>query len=239
MKIGIFGDSFADETTFHTRGIDPETIKSRPWAQLVRESGLIVDNYAKSATSLYYSYLKFLEHHNSYDKIIFTVTGPGRLYLPHLPEKYHHTTAGLLMHYRRNIETDNDEKIITAFESYYKYLCNFELDITIHNLMYEKCQAIRPDALFLPCFQNSIQKSKFHLDHISYIDYDFYNVNPFKDLVIEKRHCHMNRQNNIIFADKIIRWINNGKFEINIDDFQKPEDDQFFLFDVEKFTNGK
>lgn len=73
MKIGVFGDSFADENMQ----------SGKSWISWLRENDDItsVTSWGIGGTSLEYSYQKFLENHNDYDRIIFLATEPNRMHM--------------------------------------------------------------------------------------------------------------------------------------------------------------
>ena len=69
MKIGVFGDSFADITERHLFG----------WPRMVHEQlGGTVGYHAWSGTSHWWSYQQFLKHHQNYDLVVFVHTSPSR-----------------------------------------------------------------------------------------------------------------------------------------------------------------
>jgi hypothetical protein len=206
MKIGIFGDSFADEQNIFR----PDNLS---WANQIRESGYDVDNYGKCASSLYYSYLQLKEHHEKYDKIIFTITGDGRLFLEHLPETMQHISHGRIENLKN--ETNGEYlHVIKAIEYYYAHLHNYSYAKTTHRLLLKECMAIRPDALFIPCFVESLDGGEdFNLNMIS--DYDRNQIDSGCVIVEDRRFCHMNDNNNSLVAGKIKDWINSGEFKIN------------------------
>jgi hypothetical protein len=78
MKIGIYGDSFAD----------PNPFPNESWIAYLKNNieSAIVDQYSSAGTSHWWSYKKFMETHEKYDTIIFCHTNPIRW--PHLPKEY-------------------------------------------------------------------------------------------------------------------------------------------------------
>ena len=76
MKIGIFGDSYA-----RTHDNYPGTVFLGPawWELLINDYN--VANYGLAGSAAYYSMEKFNEYHHLYDKVIFFMTFPGRVYL--------------------------------------------------------------------------------------------------------------------------------------------------------------
>ena len=81
MKIGIFGDSFADNKNGGT-----------PFNQEVSWPSLLsnkfnVTNYSKAGSGVEYSLSKLFEFASKYDKLILTLTSPVRLYIN--PDHHH------------------------------------------------------------------------------------------------------------------------------------------------------
>ena len=75
MKIGIYGDSFAAHNGL---GVDHQ------WPIILGKNitGSNITNYAKSSTSVYYSYKQFLNNYHKHDINIFLVTNPYRYTKP-------------------------------------------------------------------------------------------------------------------------------------------------------------
>lgn len=69
MKIGVFGDSYA--VAWDT--------KNPFWSNILRNDyGYTVENHGYGGTGLDYSYHKFMQTYDSYDKIIFVLSHPNR-----------------------------------------------------------------------------------------------------------------------------------------------------------------
>lgn len=81
MRLGIFGDSFADSTDEPVPGV---TSKSWP-IELAKSMDMEYDNHAAAGTSVWYSYKHFLENYHKYTHIVFTYTESNRW--PCLPEE--------------------------------------------------------------------------------------------------------------------------------------------------------
>ena len=68
MKIGIFGDSFADTLVCDKEEVSKHNIIG--WPDLLKTEYNIV-NFSRGGTSLFYSYMLFKEKQTDFDKIIF------------------------------------------------------------------------------------------------------------------------------------------------------------------------
>lgn len=78
MRMGIFGDSYAD----------PNPYPDESWISYLKNNieTANIDQYSRSGTSHWWSYQKFIQTHREYDTIIFCHTNPIRW--PHLPKEY-------------------------------------------------------------------------------------------------------------------------------------------------------
>ena len=75
LKVGIFGDSYADPIRHgHDNFRELDDIG---WPNLL-QNNYEVGLHALAGSSIYYSYQEFLKHHEKYDKIVFVVTDPIR-----------------------------------------------------------------------------------------------------------------------------------------------------------------
>lgn len=79
MKIGVFGDSFAEiESKKHTSIIDES------WITILKNEGYNVTCFGKAGSSIWYSYEKFLYNHGHFDVNIFVYSHHNRIHS--LPE---------------------------------------------------------------------------------------------------------------------------------------------------------
>jgi hypothetical protein len=78
MRIGIFGDSYAD----------PNPYPDESWISYLKNNieTANIDQYSRSGTSHWWSYQKFIQTYKDYDIIIFCHTNPMRW--PHLPKEH-------------------------------------------------------------------------------------------------------------------------------------------------------
>ena len=152
MKIAIYGDSYGDnqqvlhdqnnlndqqtkifKKAFKKSGYTNQNVfinnmrtKYKCWVDLLSER-FTVTTYAQGGSDCYFSYKKFLETHEQYDKIIFLKTFPGRLSL-HNKTWFHYINASSI--------TEND-KISSIVRDYFVYVQpqdNFRFEL-FDNLM--------------------------------------------------------------------------------------------------------
>ena len=237
MKVGIYGDSFAAR---HGLGIGD------PWHQMLTDKFNIPSfSYGVNGSSLYYSFSKFEKTHHLYKKIVFVATSPGRFMLPQLPEPW--ADNPLLQHinsyqgFKNQISLSQNNgpylrATANAIDGYYKYVLNFASDNLFHRLMIKEITAIRPDALVVFAFSNNGEENATKyttLNDVSNIDIQHYNIDINKASWADKRHCHMNQENNYIFASMIADWVNTGYFNLDISKFITPSNPIEEYFNIE------
>lgn len=81
MRIGVFGDSFADRNPYNPESPFKE---DESWMKWMEESGHEITTYGKTGTSTWYSFQQFLAHHDQFDHVIFCYSSMHRIH--HLPE---------------------------------------------------------------------------------------------------------------------------------------------------------
>lgn len=121
MKIGVFGDSFAD------RAIPPALTEQgyvdESWMQCLENQGHHVECYGLSSTSTWYSFEQFLILHEYMDAIVFVYSHPVRVH--NMPKPYV-TFAGFAErpidlltgnHMYQNFSSEDQENIITIIKS--------------------------------------------------------------------------------------------------------------------------
>ena len=225
MKIGIFGDSFAE---------DDYDESSHGWAWHVSKNlpKAHIDNYGKGASSIYFTYSKFLKEHTKYDRVIVFGTDVSRLYLPDMPTHWRINHVCGPGHFDEGSEswlrwqetgtfniTNVPDEIREAITLYYKHIINYDQENKMRELMITDMQKLRPDMLYFDCFYETTRFSKYlPIVEISTLEIpESFGQGPF----IDNRKNHMNEENNRIFGEKVTNWINTSQFEMNITEFTK------------------
>lgn len=223
MKIGIFGDSFADVSS------DP-IINS--WPNFVQQNlDAVVDNYAKSGTSLWWAYEQFQKFYKNYDIIIFSFTAANRW--PHLPKKFtgNHWNVGQI----------KDNSLLDRINPYFDTVFSTELlaflGSAIHKNVLDRCQEENKYLVQLLPFLH--YKKEYYFDSyftpiqnkfplisglsiISHLEEIIVNgtktiLHKFLKTVnmIDYRGCHLHEHNNKIIADWITNCIREKKFDVH------------------------
>lgn len=247
-KLLIIGDSFADPgpRQFHP---------SPSWTTILeKESGYQVVNKARGGSGLYYAIKCFNDLQENFDKILLTVTNPGRIYVPILGSKFtnqdhsiHHHTQNTFYNEVWKQELDKSDKdyiiglkTLDAISAYYAYVYNFEEQRYYHKLMLDDLKRRRPDIIFVPALFPALpnQTNPVCLNDISEMELKHYgltyeHINGF-DLRTDIRRCHMSVENNRILAEKAKGWLKGDPVQIDVNDFKKPTEPIDVYFPLRK-----
>jgi hypothetical protein len=231
MKIGIFGDSFADDRTLwveHFKDVGPS------WIDYLRDQNIEIDNYAFGGSGLYFSYEKFISNFQKYDKIIFLVTSPGRISLPDKDGKYSHWYGPAMV--EKDLATcfDYNKKVrLNAVRDYFMYVKNDKFDNLVHDLLIENISKKHDSMLMIPSFIYSRIRSSMPFIKISEFEAAFWNLKdvlPHSLGLQDARKCHMCEENNLMVGEEVFNWVKTDKFNLDPKKFNIPtrEFDYYF-----------
>ena len=211
MKIGVFGDSYAEH-----KAHDPNHLQ---WWQYVQQEcpDISIDNYGQAGSSMYYTWKQFQDNYRKYDKVIVCMTTPNRLWMPHLPEDWNleHVHDLDVIKYRTSIPIGTRSIMKKALKSYYKYIVNEEEQTDNWYLQIADMMRTLPDGLYLSGFQFPKQISNYiPLNEISNLDGDLMSNQQ------DPRANHFSDKNCRLFADKIVNWIQTNQFSLDITEFK-------------------
>lgn len=156
IKLGIFGDSFADPIGGHPSRPDMDTLA---WPHLFPRDLYQVGIHSGSGSSLYYSWNLFQKHQQEYDRVVLVITTPARFpgCWPGSPRPRHvpnwfqvQQLRRIDPEYRSNVEY---KRFLNAVESYYLELTDSRLGNwtwDFCNLMLADIIRQRPDVLLIP-----------------------------------------------------------------------------------------
>lgn len=229
MRIGIFGCSFAEP---HESNLG--------WPGILQEHyGLDVQNFALYSTSLYWAYTQLLKYIDDNDTIIFSVTGPERLYHNNIDYRSISslfTINSALASNRKFTKvqdkdelSDHDKQVFKAARDYYLYLEDGRIDFDdfvaeqiikeVRLLAKEKNKPL----VIVPAFTATIKyQSIFTVSLLDIMQKElltnFNNCNFIKEKY-PARLNHMSLENNKILADKLVGLLSGSEEKINLDDF--------------------
>lgn len=213
MRIAVYGDSYA-------RKANP-SCNRKTWVDYL-STEFDVANFSEVGSNLAYSYSHLIENHNRYHINIFLVTSYGRLWVHDL-EEVPKGVAGLptVEHHLKYCSNKTDRAILQAAYDYYLLLENEDQQKIMHVAMVKDIQRF-PNTIVIPCFAGNSLVPGWEgpcLSDISDLDKEYYGLQGY---VIDKRPCHLNDQNNIVFANKIKEYIMSNRieqFKITLSDY--------------------
>lgn len=201
MKIAIYGDSHV------ANFFDPSLNNDVSYIELLCRK-YNIDNYGKGGSSLFFSYHEFLNSHESYDRVIFVATNPGRFYIdaetnPTL-ERRHMASIGHVEDAIRSFANDiNHLTVFKAIRDYMLYAQNNKEVQTFHDLMLADIKLKRPDVIL------------FDRQKYQDTDFNFWNIhneqvaNVYDDYT-DVRHCHLSKEKHLIFYEMLEDSLSTG-----------------------------
>jgi hypothetical protein len=253
--VGIYGDSFGWEPRrewnvrfgqrfnqpFHMNGCE---ITWRGWVtdlrQRVKHTHEIY-NHCELAASMHYSYNKFLQSHTNYEKIIFLVTAAGRLWLPHSSNITLQHIANInnlemkMQELKLSHSPDTWPREIYCAQLMYEYHLRLDHDERLMLLMLNDIKALRPDVIFVPCFEPSLilgpQSWEFAwrgpaLHRLNQQDREYFGIDN-DPTWHERATCnHLSAVMNSALADIFEAWLSKNKLYDARLTWQAPDQDR-------------
>ena len=235
MKVGIFGDSFADEN-FHV-----DYAKYPAWPTILREKyKLDVECHGVAGSSLYYSFDKYISNHWRYDKVIFVATAPGRITLPDYIEtkksKTRHINNLATAEHILRVEEGNMslelQKALEAARDYFKYLYDDKREKLFSALMKKELISMSvPGSLILVnTTPDEGGKEEFTLFDASMRELVANDAADDLHLTRDARVCHLSKRNNEILAGMAYEWLNGSPYYIDLNRFEIPRKEELLVY---------
>lgn len=251
MKIAIFGDSYAQPYSM------PLPYKNKTWHVLLQNE-FTVDNYAIGGTGCEWSNVILQEMEDAgtlrqYDKIIFIVSSPVRLWL-HPEYQQQDNSAQHVMpnvkptkisgYFMNNKSLQN--KIYTTARDYYRLFGNPKLysqrlRLLVENLRY----TYENNILLLFSLNDQIYEVPWdmldcnipmvNLQGDKFVQFNSVNrdVKLYEDTNWELFKCnHMTVESHLVFYNKVKEWIENGSFNYiaNEEPILKNTDEEYIFY---------
>ncbi len=156
---------------------------------------------------------------------VFFVTSFGRIWVEGL-KTFTKGLAGLptVKHALTVCKDEYDLEILRAAHDYYIHVENREHQILMHKALVKDLMTFK-NTIIIPCFKHASFVPNWQgatMMHIAELDLKYYDINYMTE---DKKPCHINDQNNKIFATKLRQYIQGPKlkpFYINIHDYEYP-----------------
>lgn len=252
MKVGIFGCSFASERVLPTAYKNYKYLEDfgKPWGWYLREryKSWQIKNFSVPGSCFYYSYKKYLENKDAFDKIIFVCTDHTRI------SRLSNTNDGYLLAApnidsaiaKEKIHKGEEKLFFKSAINYFVYMQDVEKDKIIYNLIYDSIKK-DPKVFIINAFPyaadntNDLQKIQWKENATVF---DNYNVREYtKKGIIDMRYNHISSENNRILAKEISRQLNAGNKELQVDiekfQFDKNNIEKYFVKEKHLLRNQK
>ena len=233
--LGIFGDSWADETFGH----DLIGREGDRWAWFHNIPDYTATSHGRGGANLYHTYKQFLKHHSDYDKIVVILTqyerisegvfyleefGDQPVFLPGVDQ-----TEYYLKKYETQL-TIHDTNKLKAIRDFYLWCLDDTTCYDIGMLMVDKIKQIRPDAILINAFYQglgspTIGQNKFPEVTgpaiIEYLDAMIRGIIPdvsdvrFPHIKVRARPevrgaCHLSKEANLVLAKDVYHALVTG-----------------------------
>ena len=210
MKIGVFGDSFADKNCHDI------------WWKYLEDYGHTVTCFGEAGSSILFSAKLILEHANNFDLCIWAITNPPRFSLKDDKGNNFHFTG---TEHKKVLKSDVEliEKIKSA-DMYFKNLFDWEEADLVGTSLYHYLST-KTNLLALPCFYSPLRVN-FNLYEVCEREAQYFF--PNKDIVgiyknyADTRDGHLCPNNQKILSRLINENLKPGIFEARYDDFEPP-----------------
>lgn len=220
MKIGVFGDSFASHS-------GPELTW---WKYLAHTHGHEVESFGEPGSSIIFSAKKILDYHQTFDFIIWCVTGSNRITVWHKANyreiAVHVTGRHHVSH--QDLEIQNK---IDVTERYLREAFDWDDGSFVGNCVIEYVQQRVPNLLKIPCFIDPIYSNTdvgFNLFELCQREADVYfDGLPLADIYddfLDLRPAHLTESTHKILAELINKSLSAGIFQTDYKKFPAPQE---------------
>lgn len=236
MKIGIFGDSFAYEKVLFGEFSKYKYLDQfgKPWVTHFKQNNPSwkIDNYSLPGSCFYYSYDKYLEHRDKYDKIIFVVTDHLRVSKISPPDGKPAWTAPSANAAKHKMDNSKGEE-----RQFYKSCIDFFFYVQdpikeerLWCMIYN--DICKDDKVFsILAFKNPLEDMNY-LRKIENLEDAAAGLSEnvwerWDQGIVDMRYNHISGPNNIILAEEIESQIKENKksFELNLEKYRFNKDE--------------
>lgn len=213
--LGIFGDSSAV----------PNKKFKHSWVELLALQKNF-DNFSAEGASLVFVYDQLLKFGKNYQDLIIFIPPVGRLWVPNFKHQHfvNNMTAEMLMEKSSFVE----QKTLASVQGYFLNLWHYSRESLIQRAIVDSIYTMFPTALIIPVTPDGVYHNNKCMHYISLLDNEYYDVHEYKP--DWGRTCHMNKENNRIFYEKILGWLETKTFSLDVKDFKYPTETKAELF---------
>jgi hypothetical protein len=223
MKIGIFGDSFADWS-------QRPGLTNVSWPYLLSQTpGIELFLRSASGAPMWWSYNEFLTNQHNCDTVIFLCTSFGRYTKPVFIDSINQNVwvAG----YSQAEWYLNNEKLSPIEKLTFENICghfkvlDWKWEEECCNMLIDKILAIRPDTILIPCFDFYKERFKNHvsLEKIQALQLKSLGIlhdkgvwETMQKYYEDKIVCHFTEESNKFVLDCMLQTIKNKSWTCNL-----------------------
>ena len=231
MRIGVFGDSFADRATHNPNSPFKD---DESGIQAIEDGGNKITTYGKTGTSTWYAYQQFLAHHDQFDHVVFMYSSLHRMH--HLPEGCDGlqflNTPDELYETRRNKELSLEKELEMVRILTGRIInVDLEFDVWVQQKIFNDvntiCRNKKIKLVNVLTFENRGDKNtSTNLEQrAGTCLYNLISVSATElpDMGrVDNRWCHLSKERNLVFSKIISESFENEHTEI-IDLYKDPE----------------
>jgi hypothetical protein len=217
MKIGVFGDSYADKMFLN------ESTPKIWYNFLHTEYGHSIECFGEGGSSILFSVELLKEHANNYDLVIWCLTTPGRFSFPKgNGQKAYHVTTAWDRCKTDNVDLIKKHKICI---DYLKYIFDWDTENLIGKSLVSYMQSQFSNLMIIPCFPPPLE-SIFNLYELCEQEAQHYfpgqKIYEIYKNYQDIRPGHITEDNQKILARLINDNLGSGVFQSSYDHFVKP-----------------
>ena len=222
MKIGVFGDSYAEKSS------DESSIW---WGILNQTTEHDVTSHGESASSIMFSAKKILEHYQEYDLVIWCLTQSGRQTVLCEGRPLHFTPgAGFELHQNEHIR----KKWLLYIDYWHSGLLDWDSEKLNGKALVHYVKDLCKNVMVVPCFRDPLEYD-FNLFDLSNNEAKFYFGNKefeyWHSRYIDLRPGHLSLVNQTILSEEISKQLKPGIFQSSYSKFSNPVDPVEKLFE--------
>jgi hypothetical protein len=217
MKIGVFGDSFADKS--YTNGQ-----ASKIWYNFLQnEHGHTVNCLGEAGSSIVFSTKLIKQYASDYDLVIWCLTTPGRFSLSHtVKDRTVHITNAQQQCDFSDVEIQKKHSVCI---DYLKYIFDWETENLIGCSLVQYLQNLYQHIMIIPCFPPPLN-AKFNLYSLCQWEANFYfpgkSIPEIYKSYQDLRPGHITQENQKILAELLNQNLKPGVFQTSYDNFVPP-----------------
>ena len=217
MKIGVFGDSFAEKNA------------KKIWWQFLQNYGHQVTCFGEGGSSIVWSAKQIIDAKNDFDFIIWCVTSSNRITVWHranFTEKYVHVLGtGQKFHSDPEIQQKID-----ATEKFIQIAMDEPDREFVGKCVVEYVKTQVPNMLLIPCFPvplyDSIENAGFNLFELYQKETKYFfsskSCYEVQTEYLDRRDGHLCESTHVVLAEEISKSLRPGIFTSDYDKFSKP-----------------